>query len=813
MFKEKYKKFKKSVKEFEIIPKETKKIVIGMSGGKDAAVMAHFILEYQKHERPDIELEMFTAPVPHWEQIPEKLFNTPLSDQQKDLLIKQKTVMDNFNAYWEKLFNCKTITVEQNLYEDRILKMNWGCMLCFGTKMKAFHKYFLEQPYENNTLFAFGWTKWDAHYTLLSHFLKSNGLKWHEVKKENPQKYKSDCVFLASFLAYPKVNLGIPGKDIYRINPIVEFDDSETYDLTKELKIPVIVDICKELYGDIFDQDRRYLSKYLSIYSGNQKLLNLSENSFLYDYRNLLNFLKKTEILPPIEEINGLMYNAYNSNFDELFELLQKDILLIGDTFVFNFKENKNQSNNSEDEILQKVGFADSFIKALKDDFNQNKLADIIINLLNESTNPAVLHLSSILEEKLFSSDIINCSLKHRDQLIYFLKNIKYKVIGISTTFTIDKSYIINLINLIKEYAPKSKIILGGMFIIKLFKTQKGEWLQKNLSILNADYYVFNEIGEYSLIDILNYEKCSNPDIRQILNIAYKLKDEFKINPYQQNNINTSISNWVLAKNTTYAFIRASVSCLFKCKFCDFPVIADRYRSKSIEIINREFKNIKNAGIKYIRFLDDTFNLPKKHFNNILTELISNEYNFEWVAYIRCQYLDKATVNLMKKSGCIGVFLGLESGNNMILKNMNKCATKEQYIKGIAYLNKYEIPTYGAFIIGFPGENDETIEDTINFIKQVELQYYRLFTWIYGYLAPVAQEKEKYSIEIYADNNWKHATMTSKEALEKCKLIMKEIKTSVHCTIPFDYTFYLNRNNETKNVFNDSLRHFNERNK
>ena len=189
--------------------------------------------------------------------------------------------------------------------------------------MKGFHKYLKEKPYEDNTLFAFGWTKWDAHYTLISHLMKSTGLKWHEEKKQNPQRYKSNCVFLASFSAYPKVNLGIPGKKIYRINPILEFDDSETYALSQELGAPVIVDFCKELYGNIFDQDRRNLSTYLKLYSSNQNLLKASSNAYMYNYRTFIKFLKDSEIVPPVEELDGVMHDAYDSNFDAIYELLK----------------------------------------------------------------------------------------------------------------------------------------------------------------------------------------------------------------------------------------------------------------------------------------------------------------------------------------------------------------------------------------------------------------------------------------------------------------------------------------------------------
>lgn len=497
---------------------------------------------------------------------------------------------------------------------------------------------------------------------------------------------------------------------------------------------------------------------------------------------------------------------------------LQKDVLLIGDTFVWNLQKNPGNDiahmATMTEQFQQKAAFEDSFFKALREDFQQSGLADTMANLLHDSINPAVLHLSSILEKAGFSYDVVNCSLKHHEKLIGLLKSTNYKVIGISTTFTEEKTYIRYLMDLIKKQAPTVKIILGGMFIVKLFKLQKKEALQKELFLLNADYFVFNEIGEQALIDILNYERCSNPAIETVFNVAYKTERGFTINPYQAKDIDTSVSNWTLPKNTTYAFLRTSISCLFKCKFCDFPAIADKYKSKSMEFIRQELKNIEKAGIKYIRFLDDTFNIPKQHFHNILNELAN--YHFEWVSYIRCQYLNDETARLMKKSGCIGVFLGLESGNNTVLKNMDKRATVEEYLQGISFLRKYEIPTYGAFIVGFPGETNESIDDTVRFIKQAKLDYYRLFTWCYAELAPIALDKEKFSIEVDTKGqtfsaDWKHATMTSSEAAQKCNYIMKEIDTSIHCTVPFDYTFYLNRNNHTRGPFNESLRRFNMR--
>lgn len=324
MYKECYEKFKQTVKDFDLISADTKKIVIGMSGGKDAAIMTHFLMDYKKEFRPDLELIMILAQVPHpfFGEVPEVVFDCKIDERQKNLLKNQIEAINKFSEYWAKYLELKYIPVQQELIDNRILHMNWSCMMCFNTKMKAFNEYL--KTCEDNTLFACGWTKWDAHYTLFSHMLKSDGSKWNQVKKDNPSKYKADCVYLASFAAFPKVEMGIPGKKITRINPMIEFDDFETREMSKELNIPVLDDICGQIFANTFEQDRRFISKYLEIFSNNQRHLNVSEDSLLFSYRSMKKFMEDIELLPPIEEVNGILYDAYNSDFEEVFQLLKK---------------------------------------------------------------------------------------------------------------------------------------------------------------------------------------------------------------------------------------------------------------------------------------------------------------------------------------------------------------------------------------------------------------------------------------------------------------------------------------------------------
>jgi histone acetyltransferase (RNA polymerase elongator complex component) len=129
----------------------------------------------------------------------------------------------------------------------------------------------------------------------------------------------------------------------------------------------------------------------------------------------------------------------------------------------------------------------------------------------------------------------------------------------------------------------------------------------------------------------------------------------------------------------------------------------------------------------------------------------------------------------MKESGCEGVFLGIESGSDRMLKNMNKSVTVEQYLSGIQLLKEYEILVYGSFIIGFPGETDETVQDTIRFIKTGGLDFYRAQVWYCDPITPVWKDRDRYQLK-GSSFEWSHGTMDANRAADR----VDDIFMSIH---------------------------------
>lgn len=132
----------------------------------------------------------------------------------------------------------------------------------------------------------------------------------------------------------------------------------------------------------------------------------------------------------------------------------------------------------------------------------------------------------------------------------------------------------------------------------------------------------------------------------------------------------------------------------------------------------------------------------------------------------------------MAESGCKGVFLGVESGSPSVLKNMNKAAAADQYRRGIGLLKRAGILTFGSFITGFPGETEETVRETIDFIRETRVDYYRSQLWYCEPGTPIVQQRDKYGIE-GEGFVWSHACMDSLEAMEWIERMFLSIEESV----------------------------------
>ncbi|MDF5714767.1 MAG: hopanoid biosynthesis associated radical SAM protein HpnJ [Rhizonema sp. NSF051] len=163
--------------------------------------------------------------------------------------------------------------------------------------------------------------------------------------------------------------------------------------------------------------------------------------------------------------------------------------------------------------------------------------------------------------------------------------------------------------------------------------------------------------------------------------------------------------------------------CPAKCTFCLWPQTFDghAWRQRSVDDVAKEVEQALKLfpDIKEIFFDDDTFTVGKERVLALCEKF--KPLNFTWSCNSRV-HVDLETLQAMKAAGCRLFIVGFESGNPQILKNIKKGATVEHGRTFMKNCKKAGIVVHGDFIIGLPGETQETIEETLNFAKELDCE-------------------------------------------------------------------------------------------
>ena len=163
--------------------------------------------------------------------------------------------------------------------------------------------------------------------------------------------------------------------------------------------------------------------------------------------------------------------------------------------------------------------------------------------------------------------------------------------------------------------------------------------------------------------------------------------------------------------------------CPAMCTFCLWPQThsGHRWRLRSAQDVANECRYVLEnfPGLKEIFFDDDTFNYKKQRTLELCAEL--KKLNFTWSCTSRVT-TDYETLKAMKDAGCRLLIVGYESGDEQILRNIKKGATIDRARKFTKDAHNLGLVIHGDFIVGLPGENRETLRNTIDFAKELDVE-------------------------------------------------------------------------------------------
>ncbi|MGA7075425.1 MAG: radical SAM protein [Halobacteriota archaeon] len=163
--------------------------------------------------------------------------------------------------------------------------------------------------------------------------------------------------------------------------------------------------------------------------------------------------------------------------------------------------------------------------------------------------------------------------------------------------------------------------------------------------------------------------------------------------------------------------------CPFRCEFCSNAVFGVSYRERSAANVVDEVELTLSLGYDYIHFADDVFTFNKERLLEICAEITRRGLSFKWECLGRVDSITPELASAMKTAGCSRVFFGIESGNDDVLRLMNKRITVEQARSAVTAAREAGLNVGAFFIVCYPGETNETVLDTLRFAASLPLDY------------------------------------------------------------------------------------------
>ena len=171
-----------------------------------------------------------------------------------------------------------------------------------------------------------------------------------------------------------------------------------------------------------------------------------------------------------------------------------------------------------------------------------------------------------------------------------------------------------------------------------------------------------------------------------------------------------------------FTFIVTSRGCPAGCTYC-IKHVSYQYstRVRTPELIMEELWQLKKMGINNIHMYADLFTVNRDQVVDLCQLMIAEDINIKWMCNSRVDFVDEEMLQLMGQAGCWLISWGIESGNEQILKHAHKGADPAKAERALRWSKKAGIKNWGYFIIGLPGETEETIRETIEFSKELPL--------------------------------------------------------------------------------------------
>jgi anaerobic magnesium-protoporphyrin IX monomethyl ester cyclase len=332
-------------------------------------------------------------------------------------------------------------------------------------------------------------------------------------------------------------------------------------------------------------------------------------------------------------------------------------------------------------------------------------------------------YIASVLRHEGLSVSVLDCTFQDRRGVVKKIGSLCPRIVGIYSMYSMEDEAL-QLARRIRKMA--GLLVAGG----PLPTVEPSRYLD------DFDVVIVGE-AERTMLDLAK-KFLANQDFKDVHGIVFKDGSSIHQTPVRKRIEDLDSVPFPardLFENNSYkkyyrtrfgygmASMISSRGCPFECDFCSRPVFGESLRSRSPANIVDEIELIVSLGYDTVWFADDCFTISKDHVMKICDELIHRGVKVGWQCLSRVDALDFKMAKRMKEAGCQRIYFGIESGDERTLKTMRKHIDLASARTAVENANSAGIQTGAFFILGYPGEDDAAILNTVRFATNLPLDY------------------------------------------------------------------------------------------
>ena len=343
-----------------------------------------------------------------------------------------------------------------------------------------------------------------------------------------------------------------------------------------------------------------------------------------------------------------------------------------------------------------------------------------------------LLYLSGYLNEQKIQNHVFDATFSNRQEQLYFIENKKPKLVAIYTNL-MTKINVIKLVKILlsEEKYGFPKIALGGPDVT---------YNLENYLKTGLHYIIIGE-GEQTITEL--HQAISNKtDITKVTGIAYLENDQLTKTPPRVKlkdlstlplpnregiAIEKYLDSWKTHHGKSSMTISTQRGCPYTCKWCSTAVYGQSYRRRPAKLVVEEMGMLqKNYKPDSIWFVDDVFTVSHKWIKEFHEETQKQNIKIPFECITRAERLNDEILQLLKEAGCFRIWIGAESGSQKIIDAMDRRVDVTVVKDAIIKTNSIGIETGTFIMLGYPGEDENDINQTINYLKKANPTYFTI---------------------------------------------------------------------------------------